>query len=137
MKITLEQIRGTTFAALADSGHWTVLDTSAKDDGAQGATGHMEMVLNALGSCSGIDILLILKKMRVQIDDLQINLKADRAEEHPKVLRKVHIEYVFSGESIKEKDVERAIQLSLATYCSVAGMVRETAEITTSYEISA
>lgn len=137
MKTTLKQIRGTTFAALADSGHWTVLDTSEKDDGAGGATGPMEMVLNALGSCSGIDILLILKKMRVQIDDLGINLEADRAKEHPKVFTKVHIEYAFRGEGIKEKDVERAIQLSLDTYCSVAGMVRETAEITTSYKISA
>ncbi|MFQ5641075.1 MAG: OsmC family protein [bacterium] len=135
MKATIKEIQGTTFAAKADSNHWVVMDTSVKDDGSDGSSGPMEMVLMALGSCSGIDILLILKKMRAKVSDFQINIQADRAEEHPKVFTKVRLEYIFQGEDLREKDIERAIQLSLDKYCSVAGMVGKTAKIETSYKI--
>ncbi len=135
MKTTLKQIQGCSFAALADSGHWMTFDSSPADGGSNGATGPMEAVLNALGACSGIDILLILKKMRVVPSDFQINIEAERADEHPRVFTKVHLEFVVAGDGIKDKVVERAIDLSMNTYCSVAGMVNKTAEITTSYRI--
>ncbi|TDI87912.1 MAG: osmotically inducible protein OsmC [Caldithrix sp.] len=135
MKATLKQIQGTTFAAKADSNHWTVIDNSPEDDGSGAGGGPMEMVLMALGSCSAVDIWLILKKMRAKVSDFQINLEGERRDEHPRVFTKVHLEYLFRGEDLKEKDIERAIQLSLDTYCSVAGMVGKTAEIKTSYKI--
>jgi len=135
VKARLKRIQGTTFAAIADSNHWAVHDTSQKDDGANGASGPMEMVLSALGSCSAIDILLMLKKMRADVTDFEVNLEAERSEEHPRVFTKVHIEYLLKGDNIKEKDVDRAIQLSIDKYCSVAGMVSQTAEITTSFKI--
>ncbi len=135
MKTRIQQIEGSSFAALSDSNHWAVLDTSAKDNGSDGSTGPMEMVLNALGSCAGIDILLILEKMRATVTDFQINIEAERADEHPRVFTKVHLEFVFRGEGIKERDVEKAIDLSLSKYCSVAGMVGQTADIRTSFKI--
>ena len=73
--------------------------------------------------------------MRAKVSDFQINLEGERRDEHPRVFTKVHLEYLFKGEDLKEKDIERAIQLSLDTYCSVAGMVGKTAEIKTSYKI--
>ncbi len=135
MKATLKQIQGTSFAATANSNHWTVIDTSPKDDGLGAASGPMEMVLMALGSCSAIDIWLILKKMRAKVSDFQINIDAERSDEHPRVFTKVHLEYLFKGEDFKKKDIERAIQLSLDKYCSVAGMIGKTAQIETSYKI--
>ncbi len=135
MKTTIKQIEGTTFAAISDSNHWSVLDTSVKDQGADGATGPMEMVLNALGSCSAIDVLLILKKMRVQVDDFEVNIEAERSDAHPKVFTRVHLEYVVKSSNLKASNLEKAIKLSIGTYCSVAGMVDKTAEITTSYKI--
>lgn len=135
MKARLKQIQGTTFAAMSDSNHWSVIDTAAKEDGADGGSSPMETVLSALGSCSAIDILLMLKKMRAEVADFEVNLEAERSEEHPRVFTKVHIEYLLRGDNIKDKDVERAIQLSIDKYCSVAGMVSQTAEITTSFKI--
>ena len=88
-----------------------------------------------LGGCSAVDVLLILKKMRAKVADCQINLEAERAEEHPRVFTKVSLEYLFKGEDLKPKDLERAIQLSIDKYCSVAGMVSKTARIETSYKI--
>ncbi len=135
MKATIQQIHGTTFASKADSGHWVVMDTSATEGGADAASGPMEMVLMALGTCSGIDVLLILQKRRAQVSDFQVNLEAERAAEHPRVFTKVHLEYVVTGHNIRPQDVERAIGLSMEKYCSVAGMVGKTAEIVTSYRI--
>ncbi|MFQ5824648.1 MAG: OsmC family protein [bacterium] len=136
MKTMIKQIQGTTFAAKADSNHWVIMDASQKDDGAEAGSSPMEMVLMALGGCSGIDVLLMLKKMRAKITNFQINLDSERSEEHPRVFTKVHLEYVFRGENIKPTDVERAIRLSIDKYCSVAGMVGKTAEIETSYKIT-
>jgi putative redox protein len=135
MKATLRKIQGTTFAAKADSNHWVPIDFSEKDGGSGAASGPMEMVLMALGGCSGVDVLLMLQKMRANVIDFQINLEAERAEVPPRVFTKVHLEFIFKGENIKAADVERAIRLSIEKYCSVAGMVGKTAEIETSYKI--
>lgn len=136
MQAEIKQIQGTTFAAKADSNHWVIMDSSPKDGGSGAGSGPMEMVLMALGGCSGIDVLSILKKMRVKVNDFQIKIKAERAQEHPRVFTRVHMEYCFSGENLKPSDVERAIQLSLNKYCSVAGMVGKTAKIEWSYNLN-
>lgn len=136
MKTTIKQIQGTTLAALSDSNHWSVFDTSPENLGSDGATGPLEMVLNALGCCAAIDILLILEKRRARIDDFQIDIEAERSEEHPRVFTKVHMAFRVTGADVTERDVERAIQLSMDKYCSVAGMVGKTAEITTSFTLN-
>ncbi len=136
MKATIKRIQGTTFAGMAESNHWVVMDTHPEEDGAAGSSGPMELVLQGLGGCSGVDIMLILKKMRVNVTDFKINIEAERAEIHPKVFTRIHLEYVFSGDNIREKDVQRAINLSIDKYCSVAGMLNKTAEISTSYKIN-
>ncbi len=135
MKAIVKQIQGNTFVAKADSGHWLTIDTSKNDAGSAGASSPVEMVLMALGACSAMDVVLMLKKMRANVTAFHINLDAERAETFPRVFTKVKMEYVLSGEDIKPKDVERAIQLSIEKYCSVAGMVGKTAEIKTSYKI--
>ena len=135
MKATLKQVQGSTFAAKADSNHWVTIDNSPGDEGAGAASGPMELVLMGLGGCSAVDVLLILKKMRAKVIDCQINLEAERADEHPRVFTRVSLEYLFKGEGLKPKDLERAIQLSMDKYCSVAGMVSQTARIETSYKI--
>ncbi len=136
MKTTIKQIQGSAFAAKADSNHWVVIDNTPQDEGYGAASGPMEMVLMALGGCSGVDVVLMLKKMRAKITDFQINLEAERAEEPPRVFTKVKMEYIFHGENIKPSDVDRAIRLSMDKYCSVAGMVGKTAKIETSYKIN-
>jgi putative redox protein len=137
MKATVKQIQGNTFAAKADSGHWVTIDTSKSEDGSEGASSPVEMVLMALGACSAMDVVLMLKKMRAKVSGFHVNLDAERAETYPRVFTKVKMEYVLKGEDIKPKDVERAIQLSIDKYCTVAGMVGKTAEIDTTYRIEA
>ncbi len=137
IKTTIKSIAGASFAARANSNHWTVLDAAPEDGGAGAATGPMEMVLNALGCCAAIDVLLILKKRRAQVEGLEMNISGDRADDYPRVFKKVHMEFVLAGSGFGAKDVQKAIDLSLQKYCSVAGMVSQTAEITTSFRIEA
>ena len=135
MKATVKQVQGNTLVAKADSGHWITIDTSNNDGGSEGASSPVELVLMALGACSAMDVVLMLNKTRAKVAAFHINLDAERAEDYPRVFTKVHLEYILSGENIKPKDVERAIQLSIDKYCTVSGMVGKTAEIVTSYKI--
>jgi len=130
MHITVQQAHDATFIAKGDSNHWVVLDSIKKFGGAEAGTKPMEMVLMSLGGCTGMDVLSLLKKMRVDIDDFRIEISAERADEHPKVYTEIHIKYIFKGDGIDEDKVKKAINLSQDKYCSVSAMLGKTAEIT-------
>ena len=92
-------------------------------------------ILFALGGCTGSDVVAILKKKRVPVQDFEMNLTATQADEHPQVYTSIHVEYVFYGTGINAADVERAIELSTTKYCSVSAMLRASVTITHSYRI--
>jgi putative redox protein len=135
MKALIKRFGSIGLLGKADSGHWVPMDASPKVGGYSGATGPLELVLIGLGGCTGMDVLSILAKKRVKVDDFEVEVEADRAEEHPKTLRDIKIKFIIYGEGIKDKDVARAIELSETTYCSVAAMLRDHTTIETSYEI--
>lgn len=97
----------------------------------------MQMVLAALAGCSGVDVVNILKKKRVDFSDVEIHVQGERADRHPKVYTKIEVTYHIFGKNIKERDVEQAIELSENKYCSVSAMLRGTAEIHSNYQIIA
>lgn len=93
----------------------------------------METVLMALAACSSVDVVEILQKMRVELKALRVDAEAERADKPPRVFTKVRLRYLVSGRGMTREQVERAVRLSMDKYCSVAGMVRTTAEL--SYEV--
>jgi putative redox protein len=97
----------------------------------------MQMILASLAGCSGVDVVSILKKKRVDFSDLQIKVSGKRADSHPKVYTDIHITYYVWGENIKEKDVQQAIELSEEKYCSVSAMLKSTATIHSAFKILA
>ncbi|HBG09860.1 MAG: OsmC family protein [Limnochordia bacterium] len=123
------------FVGVSGSNHALVMDVRKESGGDGTAPSPMELVLMALGGCSGVDVAEILRKKRLQIRDFQILLEGERAEEYPKVFTKVQMTFVFEGEDLKLKPLEDAVRLSLEKYCSVAGMVGKTAEIEWKVEI--
>lgn len=135
MKAFLKRFGSIGLLGKADSGHWVPMDTSPKVGGYSGATGPLELVLIGLGGCTSMDVLSILAKKRVKVDDYEVEMEAGRTEDHPKTLQEIKIKFIFYGEGIKEKDVARAIELSETRYCSVAAMLRDHTTIETSYEI--
>ena len=98
------------------------------------AVGPMQSVLMAIAGCSTIDIVMILKKMRQDLQKIEVETEAKRREEIPKTFTEIHMHYKLYGE-IKEKKAQEAINLSIEKYCSVSKMLEKAAEIKTSFVI--
>jgi putative redox protein len=134
-KAVVKQLRGITLAAKADTNHWVMMDGRDSSGGEGAASTPKELLLMALGGCTSMDVIPILKKMRVHLEDFEVRLTGNAREEHPQVFTDIHIEYVFYGNTIPEADVQRAIELSTTKYCSVSAMLRDSVKITHSYTI--
>ncbi len=95
----------------------------------------MEILLLGLAGCTGLDIVSILKKKRVQLDKFQILVRGRRAEDYPMVWKEIEVTYHLWGVELKPKDVMQAIRLSEKKYCSVGIMLGATADIRSHYQI--
>jgi putative redox protein len=129
---TVKWTGGEEFLATTPSGHEVRFDADGKHNAAPNP---MEMLLAALGSCSCVDIVLILAKKRQQLTSLEVDVSGERAPEPPRVWTKIEMAYRLGGE-LNEKAVRDAIELSQNKYCSVAAMLGKTAQITYRYEIA-
>jgi putative redox protein len=108
------------------------LASSLDPDG--GGSRPMELLALALGSCTAMDVLAILRRMRQPVEAFSVEVGGTRAEEHPKRYTSLEVVYRFKGE-LDEAKVARAIGLSETRYCSVAAMLRPGVPITSRYEI--
>ncbi|MFZ1292147.1 MAG: OsmC family protein [Melioribacteraceae bacterium] len=134
-KAVIKQLDGISFIGKTDSNHWVAMDGPENFGGSNAATRPKELLLLSLGGCTAADVVAILQKKRVKLDDFEIQISAESTETHPKVYTKIHLEFVFYGKGIKEQDVERAIELSQTTYCGVTAMLQKSIEITHSFTI--
>ena len=91
--------------------------------------GPKALLLSALAGCSGIDVVDILTKMRVDFSDLSIEVSADQTGEHPRVFKDIHIVYRMRAAAKNEDKVRKAIDLSLEKYCGVSAMLRKNSPI--------
>ncbi len=121
------------FHATGSSGVPINIDASSNIGGHDAGARPMELILMGLGGCSAIDIILILRKQKLEIEDINISIKAERVpNEIPAVFKKIHVHYVLKGDLPPAK-VKRAIVLSMDKYCSVTAMLQNTVEITHSF----
>jgi putative redox protein len=88
-------------------------------------------MLSSLAVCSGIDVVSILEKMKVELKDFKINTVGSLTQEHPKYYNKVSMEYHFYGDQLDKEKINKAVNLSITKYCGVMEMFRSFAEITT------
>jgi putative redox protein len=119
------------FLATMPSGKAAQFDA---DSAHEGGPGPMEILLGALGACTSVDVVLILKKKRQKLTWLEVSVSGERAKEPPEVWTRIEIVYRLSG-TLEEKAVRDAIELSQNKYCSVAAMLGKTAKITYRHEI--
>ncbi|HEX5425647.1 MAG TPA: OsmC family protein [Candidatus Acidoferrales bacterium] len=96
--------------------------------------GPMETLLGALGSCTSVDVAMILAKKRQKLESLEVIVSGERAPSPPQVWTKIEMLYRLTGD-LDEKAVRDAISLSQEKYCSVAAMLGKTAQITYRHEI--
>jgi putative redox protein len=126
-------LKGTDlFVGRTPSGHAILLDT---DHTRNSAPTPMELLLVALGSCTGVDVASILKKKRQQVSAYRVEVRGERREDHPRGFKRMEVHHIVTGRNISEQSVAQAIQLSEEKYCSVAATLQPTAEIVSSFEI--
>ncbi len=125
------------FSAENDSGNAVHLDASPDIGGTGQGMRPMQMLLSAMGACSAIDIINILKKQRQELRDLKITVTGERqADAIPSLYQSVHAHFRFFGDLDAQK-VEKAINLSIEKYCSVSRTLELAgAKITHSFEIN-
>jgi putative redox protein len=135
MKARVKWVEGMAFMAESASGHALIMDGAPDIGGRNLGPRPMEMVLMGAGGCTSIDVVMILRKSRQDVTDCEVELTAERAEDHPKVFTKIHFHFIVKGRKLKPEVVERAINLSAEKYCSATIMLAKTAEVTHDYEI--
>ncbi|MBK8350300.1 MAG: OsmC family protein [Saprospirales bacterium] len=135
MQIEIERVNNKVhLEAKNEQGIVVQMDGSPDIGGEDLGARPMQLVLMALGGCTSMDMLSMLKKMREEVKSYKVTVNAERATEHPMVFTKIHIHYVLEG-NLKKENVEKAINLSMDKYCSVTHMLNSTAKITHSFEI--
>ncbi|WP_419880621.1 OsmC family protein [Peribacillus sp. B-H-3] len=122
-----------SFTGTAPSGHEITMDASEESGGTNSGARPTELLLNALAGCTGIDIITILQKMRLNPLSFHLEVDGERAEDHPKRFTSIHIHYSLEG-ALPEDKVIRAIMLSKDKYCSVSKTL--SANVTASYSIN-
>lgn len=112
------------------NGHVIRMDVGSDMGGDDSGPRPKPLLLAALGGCSGLDVLAILKKMKVKIDSFSIDADAHQTDEHPRVYDKIHLVYRFKGDDLDINKLHKAVSLSQERYCGVAAMLNKSAEIT-------
>lgn len=134
--VNLTWNRGLRFVVQTASGHAVVADGDPDVGGFASAPSPVELLLSGVAGCTAMDVLSILQKKRVQVDDFEIETEADMESEPPKHLKTIHLIYKIWGPDVAADAVERAIELSQEKYCSVSNTVNGVAEITWEYQIN-
>jgi putative redox protein len=97
----------------------------------------MELLLLGLAGCTGIDVIHILGKKKLAPSQFEVRVRGRRADDYPRVYTEIEIEYLLWADDLPVKAVEQAIQLSEEKYCSASAMLKQAAEIRSSYRILA
>jgi putative redox protein len=120
------------FIGITPSGHALTLDTNSERSTAPSP---VELLLVALGSCTAVDVIGILRKKRQQVTSYHVEVSGERRDEHPRSYKSMKVHHVFTGSNISAKAVAQAIELSETKYCSVAATLRPAIEILSTFEI--
>ncbi len=123
------------FTATTPSGFDVDVDSSATPGGAISAPTPMELQLVALGGCSGMDVISILRKMRQDVTAYDVRVTDVRATEHPGAYTSIELLHAIRGRGVGESNVRRAIELSMTRYCPIYAMLHPAVDITERYEI--
>ena len=132
MKAEVNWVKELMFLGRSGSNHLVPIEPTTKNR-VGGAPSPMEYVLIALGGCTGVDVVSLLKKWKVPLKSLKIEISAERRDEFPRIFSKIKLRYVAAG--VKEEDLRRAIEESTQKFCSVSAMLGSVAEIEYEYLI--
>jgi len=119
-----------------DSGKHSVVISSHDPENHTGVK-PSDLLLLALGSCSAYDVVKILGKQKAGLSRCEITVSAEQENAPPYAFHSIHLHFDLSGENLENQSIERAIELSLHKYCSVAATLREATRLTSSFHVAA
>ena len=117
------------------NGHKIIIDAVPQVGGEDKGPRPKPFMLAALGGCTAMDVISILKKMRVEVDEFNVTVEGDLTEEHPKQFYKMHVIYEFKGKNLPLEKLQKAINLSEDRYCGVSAVYKKVMEITSEIKI--
>ena len=130
MQVAVTHIKGMHFEGEGSSKLRTQIDSSVTTGGSGYGSSPMELVLMAIAGCSGMHMTTILEKMQITYDRFEMSVVGERASEHPRIFTDIELTYKFWGSNLPDEKIQRAIQLSMEKYCSVANMIDKVANLT-------
>lgn len=115
------------------SGHHLLMDAMPENGGSDAGPRPKDLMLASLAGCTGMDVVSILKKMKIEPEQFNIEIEAGLTDEHPKHYIKIHLIYFFKGKGLDEEKIKKAVLLSQEKYCGVSAVYRKTMQL--SHEI--
>ncbi|MFQ3238248.1 MAG: putative redox protein [Olleya marilimosa] len=129
-KITTNWKGNMLFDSDNPSGHHVLMDTDVEGKAREGLS-PKALMLSSLAGCTGLDVVSILDKMKIDNYDLKMEVEGLLTDEHPKYYHTVILDYHFTGKDLNQEKINRAVKLSIEKYCGVMEMFRRFAEVKT------
>src|SRR5208282_4195432 len=118
MQAKVKWVQGLQFVGESGTNHEIVMDADDKYGGTDKGMRTMELLLVAIGGCTGMDVASVLQKKRQQLNGIEIRVPGTKAETYPQKFTGIELEYIVTGKDLQEAAVEKAIQSSMEKYCS-------------------
>jgi len=112
------------------NGHKVTIDAVPEVGGKDRGPRPKPLMLASLGGCTAMDVISILKKMRVDVKDLNVIVEGELTDKHPKHFYKMHVIYEVTGKDLPMDKVKKAVTLSEDRYCGVSAVYKQVVEIT-------
>lgn len=117
------------------NGHKIMLDAAETVGGEDRGPRPKPLMLTALAGCTGMDVISILKKMRIEVEDFNVIVEGDLTDEHPKQYYKMNVIYEFKGKDLPLEKLKKAVSLSEERYCGVSALYKKAIELTSEIKI--
>ncbi len=117
------------------NGHKIIIDAEPDVGGEDLGPRPKPFMLAALGGCTAMDVISILKKMRVEVKSLNVKVEGELTEEYPKRFYKMHVTYEIEGDELPMDKVQKAVTLSEDRYCGVSAVYKDVLELTSEIKV--
>ena len=135
LSITTKWLENMSFETEVN-GHKIIIDAASEVGGENKGPRPKPLMLSALGGCTGMDVISILRKMKVEPEDFRVIVEGDVTDEHPKHFFKMHVIYQFTGKNLPMDKLQKAVSLSEEKYCGVSATLRKALELTSEIKIT-
>lgn len=133
-EINMSWVDGMSFEANVNN-HKFFVDADETVGGQDKGPRPKPLMLAALAGCTGMDVISILKKMRVELTFFNVRVMGELTDEHPKTYKSMHVIYEFKGEDLPMDKLEKAIELSETKYCGVSALYRKAIELSSEIRV--